>query len=72
MNGQKNTSRDEKEVGTLESRVATIERIVAELQKRINLNDRPVRPPEKKNFNPDYLPVGGVPRGLDELPPKVT
>lgn len=72
MNAQGKSSIDVKETVTLESRVRELERIVGELQKRVNINDRSVRPPEKKNYNPDYLPNGGPIRSLDDLPPKVT
>jgi hypothetical protein len=72
MNESKVTSRNDKEPVPLADRVANLERIVGELQKRINIEDRSVKPPSKKNNNPDYLPVGGPVRGLDEMPPKVT
>lgn len=55
----------------LEDRVKKLERIVGDLVKRIDLDDKPVTIPLSKNNNPDYLPKhGGKPVSLDELPPR--
>jgi hypothetical protein len=52
-------------------RLDKIETVLGKLLGRIDLNDKPVPVPVKKNHNPDYLPKhGGKPVTLADLPPK--
>lgn len=65
-----NTSRVGKVTESIESRVEKLESLVAKLLVKVNVSDEAVKPPEKKNNNPDYLPIGGEPRSIEDLPKK--
>ena len=59
--------------GSIEQRLSDLEARVSRIETRVNPRDESVGlQPEKKNYNPDYLPHGveGV-KGLRELPPKI-
>jgi hypothetical protein len=54
----------------LEASLKAMQEALSKVLERIDVGDKPVNMPVRKNYNPDYLPVGGKPRGLHELPPK--
>jgi hypothetical protein len=57
-----------KKESTLEERISKMENLIAEVCERIHFWDKPVSPPEKKNYNPDRVLVGGSPRDMHGNP----
>ena len=54
----------------LEELIACIKALEERVQKLENAgksNDTPVQIPERRNYNPDRLPIGGEPRGYAEF-----
>lgn len=75
MNDLKTTKPVDQGTSTGDSITKRIEKLEAEvkaIKEKVNLDDRSVSLPQKKNYNPDYLPTGGKPCSLDDLPPLAT
>lgn len=62
VNDVKQKVEKKKGVGAdVNERLDRIEGILTKLLQRIDLNDKYVTIPEKRNYNPDFLPTGGGP-----------